>query len=100
VDRETVERRRRVLGLENRETLNAMNSLAGVLQDQGKYAEAVALQQQTLELSRKVEGPDAQFVIHPISILIFLWVKRISLATCSTSTPKGDTPDKCGQNSQ
>jgi hypothetical protein len=50
--------RRQRLGADHLDTLEAVNELAGLLQDQGKLAEAEALFRQNLEARHRVQGPD------------------------------------------
>jgi Flp pilus assembly protein TadD len=54
--RQTLELRRKVLGLEHPDTLASMNNLALALNRQGEYVEAEEMHRQTLELRRKVLG--------------------------------------------
>jgi tetratricopeptide (TPR) repeat protein len=51
-----VDLRRRALGEKDPDTLESMNSLAGLLGDQGRYREAEPLQSKVLELRRRVLG--------------------------------------------
>ncbi|KAL0933554.1 uncharacterized protein CTRU02_212517 [Colletotrichum truncatum] len=56
--RQTLEMRKKVLGLENPSTLTSMNNLAETFRHQGKYEEAEQMHRQALELSEKVLGPE------------------------------------------
>ncbi|KAK2038272.1 FabD/lysophospholipase-like protein [Colletotrichum somersetense] len=59
--RQTLELRKKVLGLENPDTLASMNNLAEVFRSQGRSEEAEEMHRQTLELMEKVlglENPD------------------------------------------
>jgi hypothetical protein len=58
IDRQTLEMREKVLGLEHPDTLTSMHCLAVTLHSQGKYAEAEQMHRQTLELRKKVLGPE------------------------------------------
>ena len=58
LQRETLDTQRRILGLENSETLLSMNSLAATLLRQGRYAEAEKLYRQAFDLQRRVLGPE------------------------------------------
>ena len=58
MQRETLDTQRRILGLENSETLLSMNSLAVTLLRQGRYAEAEKLYRQAFDLQRRVLGPE------------------------------------------
>ena len=58
LQRKTLDTQRRVLGLENSETLLSMNSLAATLLRQGRYAEAEKLYRQAFDLQRRVLGPE------------------------------------------
>jgi len=58
LQQETLDTQRRVLGLENSETLLSMNSLAVTLLRQGRYAEAEKLYRQAFDLQRRVLGPE------------------------------------------
>lgn len=60
--RQTLELSEKVLGQEHPSTLDSMNNLALVLDNQGKYNEAEEIHRQTLELSKKVLGQE-----HPSS---------------------------------
>jgi serine/threonine protein kinase/tetratricopeptide (TPR) repeat protein len=53
-----LEIRRRVLGPENPDTLNSMNSLAVDLMNEGQFAEAEKLMRETLDIRRRVFGPE------------------------------------------
>lgn len=57
VTRDALDRARRVLGNEHRETLNYVNNLAMVERRLGKTAEAEALYREGYEVSRRVLGP-------------------------------------------
>ena len=56
--------RRKVLGVEHRQTLTTARNLGRVALDQGKFPEAEALQSQALEIQRRVLGPE-----HPDTLL-------------------------------
>jgi len=56
IHRETLEVRRRVLGLEHPGTLASAGSLANVLAKQGEFSEAARIFRETLEVSRRVLG--------------------------------------------
>ena len=58
LDRETLDIQRRVLGIEDPDTLRSMNSLASVLDEDGRYAEAEKLDHETLDIQRRVLGPE------------------------------------------
>jgi len=49
------------------DTLNSMNNLANVYGDEGKYAQAEALHSQTVEIYRRVLGPDHPFTLYSLS---------------------------------
>jgi serine/threonine protein kinase len=53
-----VELRLRLLGEEDRDTFDSMNSLAVVLQDLGRTAESVALERRLVEVNRRVMGEE------------------------------------------
>ncbi|KAI4599640.1 hypothetical protein KJ359_001737 [Pestalotiopsis sp. 9143b] len=55
--RETLERKKSVLGPEHPDTLTSMNNLAHVLHSQGKYEEAEEIYQATMKLRTEVLGP-------------------------------------------
>ena len=61
---QVVERMKKVLGLEDEETLQALHSLGTVIQEQGKFAEAEAVFQQALAGYRLVLDPE-----HELSLL-------------------------------
>jgi hypothetical protein len=50
--------RKEALGHEHPDTLTSMSNLAGVLDSQGKYGEAEAMNRQTLARREKVLGPE------------------------------------------
>ena len=54
MNRQTLARQEKVLGLEHSDTLTTMNNLALVLDSQGKYEEAELMNRQTLALEEKV----------------------------------------------
>ncbi len=54
----SVEIRRQLLGLRNRETLDSLDKLAWTLQDQGKYAEAEQIEREILPIRRELFGPE------------------------------------------
>ena len=58
-----------MLGPENLDTLNSMNNLASVYFDEGKYAQAEALSNQTLEIRRRVLGPEHHYTLKSMDIL-------------------------------
>jgi tetratricopeptide (TPR) repeat protein len=53
-----LELRRKVLGVEDPQTLRTARYLGVVAMDQGKYAEAESIYSQTLEIERRVLGPE------------------------------------------
>ena len=50
--------RRRILGPEHPDTLATMHDVAGCYEGLGKHAEAEALYRQTLEIQRRLFGPE------------------------------------------
>jgi tetratricopeptide (TPR) repeat protein len=58
MDRQTLQLRETVLGKEHPSTLLSMNNLAASLGQQGKYAEAEAMNRQTLRLQEAVLGKE------------------------------------------
>jgi len=56
--RETLDIRRRVLGLDHRDTLMSMNNLANMQFIEGHDGEAEKLERKTLEIQRRILGPD------------------------------------------
>jgi hypothetical protein len=58
MQRELLDVRRRLLGLEHPDTLATMNNLGTSLGYQGKHAEAEQMQRELLELQRRVLGPE------------------------------------------
>jgi tetratricopeptide (TPR) repeat protein len=69
---QTLEISRRVLGREHPDALYTMNNLANVYAEEGKYAQAEALQSQTLEIRRRVLGPE-----HPDTLRSMMNLARI-----------------------
>ena len=53
-----LELRRKMLGIENPQTLQTATNLGFVLSEQGKYTEAEALDTRTVEIQRRVLGPE------------------------------------------
>ena len=71
LNRDTVERMRRVLGEDNEETLRALNSFGGDLRARGDFQEARASDERSLELHRRVFGrdhPRAYIAAHNLAI--------------------------------
>jgi len=58
LDQRALEIRRRVLGPEHPDTLESVNSLTGVLREEGHYSEAEKLDRETLDTRRRVLGPE------------------------------------------
>jgi tetratricopeptide (TPR) repeat protein len=58
LQRETLEKERRVLGPENRHTIISMDTLAAILGEEGRLAESERLEAQAIDLERRVFGPD------------------------------------------
>src|SRR5205807_581456 len=56
--REIIKVREKVLGPEHPDTLFTRNNLAGVLDDQGKYAEAEAQDRELIKIEERVMGPE------------------------------------------
>ena len=69
-----LEIRRRVLGEEHPNTLNSMNSLAGLYRRQAKYAEAEQLDKKVLEIRRRVLGPQHPDTTDSMASLSELWL--------------------------
>jgi hypothetical protein len=59
LSRKALSGQRRLLDVNNRETLNSMNGLANIYTLEGKYAQAEELDSQTLALRRRVRGPES-----------------------------------------
>jgi eukaryotic-like serine/threonine-protein kinase len=77
LEQKAVDIRRRVLGPENPETLNAMSDLAYALLEQGHLNEAETLQRQSLDAQMKVLGPENPDTLKSISNLgRILWSKH------------------------
>jgi non-specific serine/threonine protein kinase/serine/threonine-protein kinase len=66
---QSIEIQRRVLGPENRETLNSMSQLAYIYYVQGNYAQAAALYSQCLDSNQKLLSPSDPIML---SILEYL----------------------------
>jgi len=62
----------KVLGKEHPSTLVSMSNLAGVLSDQGKYAEAEKMHRSTLALREKVLGTN-----HPHTLSSRKWIAAV-----------------------
>ncbi|MSU58719.1 MAG: tetratricopeptide repeat protein [Pedosphaera sp.] len=60
---------RKLLGNENRTVDELLGSLAAVLRDQGKLAEAEAVRREELELERKLSGNEHPFVANSLAEL-------------------------------
>lgn len=58
MQREVLEKQKRLLGPEAHYTLASMDNLASILVDEGRLAEAEKLEEQTLEIQRRVFGED------------------------------------------
>jgi len=58
LQQKSLEIRQRVLGPNHHDTLESMNSLAGVLWSEGHYAEAEKFYRETLDIRRHVLGPE------------------------------------------
>jgi Flp pilus assembly protein TadD len=67
--RQTLELMEKVLGQEHLWTLASMNSLAVVLDSQGKYAEAEGVHRQALELTEKVLGVEHPWTLSSVNNL-------------------------------
>ena len=57
LDREVLDIRRRVLGLEHPDTVGSMLNLGSTLDSAGRYVEAEKLQRETIGIQRRVLGP-------------------------------------------
>ena len=57
MDREVLEAQRDVLGPRHPDTLSTMHNLAITLKDQGRHADAEAMEREVLEARRDVLGP-------------------------------------------
>jgi serine/threonine-protein kinase len=56
--RQSLEIRRRVLGLEHPDTLKTMRALAGTIGQAGRYADGEKISRETLDIERRVLGPE------------------------------------------
>jgi tetratricopeptide (TPR) repeat protein len=72
MQREVLERLRRIFGKEHPGTIAAMNNLAVILRDQGKLDEAASMQKEVLEKRRKIFGEEHPDTIGPMSNLAYL----------------------------
>jgi eukaryotic-like serine/threonine-protein kinase len=57
-EREVLDIRRRILGLEHPQTLESMYVMAQIFGEEGHYAEAEKLYRETLDIQRRVLGPE------------------------------------------
>jgi serine/threonine protein kinase len=72
LQQQSMEIRQRVLGPEDPETLQSMNSLATVLAHEGHYAEAEKLDRETLDIRRRVLGPEHPDTLRAMNNLAIL----------------------------
>jgi eukaryotic-like serine/threonine-protein kinase len=69
LEQRSLEIRRRVLGPENPDTLASMNDLAGALNENGHYAEAVKMFREEFDIERRVLGPENPQTLNSMSSL-------------------------------
>ncbi|HZM71141.1 MAG TPA: serine/threonine-protein kinase [Candidatus Cryosericum sp.] len=72
---ESYEARRRLLGEDNRETLDAMDDLALIRIHRRQFAESEALYQREYEIRRRVDGEDSPATLNPLEGLA--WCYRV-----------------------
>jgi len=65
VQRDAIDREKRVLGPEHPDTLNGMMNLGVIMRRMGRYAEAEKIYRETLEVHSRVLGPE-----HPDTLVI------------------------------